>query len=126
MRLTALGVLVLFAGVAFTGLTVWRKATYRSTYATILNVTRHVTLSPHRTAAYDATVQYPDDYGRVITLTTAFRASWLKFEQGERVPILVNRKDSTDFKFNTFLPSWGFSLLLLGAGAVIICVGKAL
>lgn len=125
-RLTALGVLVLLSAAAFTGWTAWRKVTYRSTHADVLNVTRHVTLTPERQVSYDATLQYADSSGCMITQTTAFRASWLKFDKGERVPILVNPRNASDFVFNAFLPTWGFCLLLSGAGGVILLIGRAL
>lgn len=125
-RLTALGVIVLLAAAAFTGLTVWRKTTFRSTHATVLSVTRHIQTSPERMVSYSATVQYPDNSGHLVTQTTSFTASWLNFDKGQRIPLLVNPKDSSDFRFNTFLPTWGFCLLLFGAGGVPILIGKGM
>lgn len=125
-RLTALGVIVLVVAVAYTGWTIWRQLAYDASYATVLKVNRHVTLSPERTVTYDATVQYVDAAGRTRTRTTDYRASWLHFEEGERVPILVNPRDATDFSFNTFVPTWGFCLLLFGAGGATLLVAKVL
>ncbi len=125
-RLTALAVLVLIIALAFTAWTIWRKRHYRATHATVLKVTRHVTLSPERQASYEATVRYDDGSGRMIIQTTPFRASWLKFDTGQRVPILVNPEDPLHFVFNTFLPTWGFCIILFAAGGLTLLLGRAL
>ncbi len=124
-RLTAVAVLVLAGGIAFTAHTVWRKATWEPVTATVLNARRDVTLTPQRTVTYQATLRY-DAAGRSHTQTTAYRASWLEFERGEQVPLLLQPGNVSHFVFDTFVPTWGFSLLILGAGGFAFWVARGL
>ncbi len=93
-----------------------------STSGIVVSVARERSSSA-KAYTYRPTIRYSDSNGQSRTAQTAMSASSYNFAPGEKVAILVDSRDPSDMRIDSWFTLWGFGSIFAAVGLASLIGG---
>ena len=95
-----------------------------STDGTVLELVESINHNSHGSSyIYAPKISFTTKNGEEYTVVSNSGSNPPAYRVGQKVGVLYNPKNPTDFRINSFLDIWGGLLILSGIGAVFFVIG---